>query len=96
MDLAGCHMALSSSRRIQPHPDILLSCQPETSSFSPARMIQPSWNPTVAHSLCKSKQSRPGGPGALRHPTHPSAHVGIAKEIAGSQGCSSSGSAGLL
>lgn len=65
MDMAACRMASSSSRRIQPHPDILPSCQRETSGSSPARVSQPCWNPTVAPSLCKSKQCRPGGPGAV-------------------------------
>lgn len=94
MDIAGGHVALRKGQRSQPYPNLLVSCQHETSFLS--NQSDPAQNPTIARSLCKSKQSRPGEPGALRHPTHASAHVEIAKEGAGSQSHSSGGSAGLL
>ncbi|XP_022368545.1 bridging integrator 3 [Enhydra lutris kenyoni] len=67
MDIAGSHVALSRGQRSQPYPNILVSCQHETSFLS--NQSDPAQPEPHRRSLCASPSSPGQGDPAIPH-TH--------------------------
>lgn len=84
MDIAGSHVALSRGQRSQPYPNILVSCQHETSFLS--NQSDPAQPEPHRRSLCASPSSPGQGDQVLFAIPHTHQHMwGSQKRVLGAK-----------